>query len=780
MEESNLAVQISAIRRVLSQAPGGERWVETLARRGYRFVGPVNAVSGAPELGAAGGIASNLPEPLTSFIGRGQELVEVEQALTAHRLVTIVGVGGIGKTRLALRLAVRVAANYRDGVWLVDLAPIADPVLVPSAIAQALGLGDPGGNSPIETLCRQLRSRRLLLLLDNCEHVLGASAALVDALLHATRDLAIVATSRERLHVAGEQTYPLVALSLPDATVATAEDIAASEAVQLFVDRARLQLPDFTLNAARARTAAELCIHLDGIPLALELAAARIRTLSIEQIAARLDDRFKVLTSAGGNAPRRHRTLRATLDWSYDMLAEQQRVVLRRLGIFAGGFGLDAASAVASDGSIDEFAVIDLLSQLVERSLIWADTRDPKGRYGMLETTRAYILEKLAEAGEANAARRRHAEHFRDVFETAASDSLRMSDAEWRPLYLPELDNVRRALDWALNEGGDTTLGIALAGASRAMWVALGLLWEGRQWLELALSRADSSVQRSDLARLWLSLGILLESPAPAQSVANFERAIDLYRRLGDRRSLGYALVMVARPLAQMGLFERSASALAEAAPIVERSGLAKLRAFLLAMSGFLKNVSGDHVGARADCEKSLQLCLESGTDYAAPATVLGDLTWTQGDLDAAAAAFQEVVAMMRRSTIPRRAALGYALANLAGVLTERGDLDAALAAAREGLPLLTEGGGLAWRFMDHLALLVAGIGRFAGAARLAGFADASFVANGGFREPNEARSHARVHALLRESPVANALAQLLAEGAELAEDEACSIVLQD
>jgi DNA-binding winged helix-turn-helix (wHTH) protein len=290
VEESNLAVQISAIRRVLADAPGGERWIETLARRGYRFVGPVIERPGDQQ-GSRGNKHTNLPEPLTSFIGRERELVEIKRLLPGKRLLTLVGVGGIGKTRLALQAAAEVIDAYRDGVWLVELGSISDPALAPSAVAQVLGVREAVGKSLIEMLCGQVKVRQLLLVLDNCEHLLKACAHLVDAMLRGAAELTIIATSREPLHVTGEQTYPLQTLSLPEPAT-DAEAIGRSEAVQLFVERAQRQLPGFELTVAHASAIAQLCIHLDGIPLALELAAARVRSLSIEQINARLNDRF--------------------------------------------------------------------------------------------------------------------------------------------------------------------------------------------------------------------------------------------------------------------------------------------------------------------------------------------------------------------------------------------------------------------------------------------------------------------------------------------------------
>ena len=299
--------------------------------------------------------------------------MEIKRLLPGRRLVTLVGVGGIGKTRLALQVAGEVIDAYRDGVWLAEFGAITDPTLVPTTVAQVLGVQETTGTSLTEALCGHLKARQLLLILDNCEHVLGACGQLADAILRAAADATIIATSRESLHSMGEQTYLLPTLSLPE-PMANSETIGGSEAVQLFVERAQRQQSDFGLTAARAPIVAQLCVHLDGIPLALELAAARIRSLSVEQINARLGDRFRLLTGGSRTAMPRQQTLRATLDWSYGLLPEQERAVFCRLGVFPSTFTLEAASAVAGDAAIDEYAVIDSLSQLVARSLVIADT----------------------------------------------------------------------------------------------------------------------------------------------------------------------------------------------------------------------------------------------------------------------------------------------------------------------------------------------------------------------------------------------------------------------
>jgi predicted ATPase/DNA-binding winged helix-turn-helix (wHTH) protein len=779
VEESNLAVQISAIRRVLSQAPGGERWIETLARRGYRFVGPVIERPGDRQVSSRHK-RTNLPEPLTSFIGRERELVEIKRLLPGKRLLTLVGIGGIGKTRLALQVAAEVTDAYRDGVWLVELGSISDPLLVPTSVAQVLGVQERAGTPLTDTLCANLKMRQLLLILDNCEHLLNACATLTDAILRSAAEPTILATSREPLHVEGEQTYPLRTLSLPE-PLANAEAVADSEAVQLFVERAKGQLPDFALTAARAPAVAELCIHLDGIPLALELAAARVRTLSVEQISARLHDRFKLLTGGTHMALPRQQTLRATLDWSFDLLAEQERAVLRRLAVFTGGFTLEAASSVASDDAVDEFAVIDLLSQLVARSLVVADTGDTGARYRLLETTRDYALEKLAEAEEIDAIQRRHAQYFRDRFHGAHDDWLRMSDSDWHAIYLPERDNIRAALDWALGADGDPVIGIALAGASGALWAESSLLGEGRKRLEAAVARVGAQTPESDQARLWLRLGLLWRMAARTQAVAAVERAVDLYRRLGDGLGLGHSLAELGGMLAITGRHEQATSVLAEAFALLEHAGMGKALGLYFEGSGFLKLFAGDVTGARMHFEKALALYRSAGAESAVLATLinLAESTWALGDLDAALAGLREAVALLRKSPLARKIVMAQALTNLAGVHTERGEFAEALAAAREGLPSCEEA-GYAWSTLDYLALRAALVGKVANAARLIGFADSTYKAKETSRQPNEARARARLQALLREKLHPDELERLLAEGAKMREDEACRMALEE
>jgi predicted ATPase/DNA-binding winged helix-turn-helix (wHTH) protein len=781
VEEHNLAVQVNAIRRTLAETPGGEHWIETLPRRGYRFVGPVKEfIQDQRPDGAGAALRSNLPAPLTSFVGRERELVEIKRLLASRRLVTIVGGGGIGKTRLALQVAAELVDAYGDGVWLAELGAIRDPSLVPTTVAQALGVRESVGIPIPDSLRAYLRPRQVLLVLDNCEHLLTACAKLTDALLQDANHLAFLATGRESLGIAGEQSYLLGPLLLPERG-SKLEAVRQSEAVQLFIERVQRQLPDFELTPDRAPVVAELCIHLDGIPLALELAAARARSLSVEQVNARLVDRFRLLTGGSRTALPRQQTLRATLDWSYDLLAEDERVALRRLSIFPSNFNVEAASAVASDATIDEFAVVDLLLQLVARSLVIADVSVVGTRYRLLETTRAYALEKLAEVGETDAIRHRHAGYLRDRFERATADWFRMPDAHWHATYLPELDNVRVALDWAFGLEGDAAIGIALAGASGPMWLELSLHGEGRQRLESAVARIGLNTPQLDHARLCLWLGVLWSSVAPVQALAVFEQAIDLYRRSGDALGNGFSLVRLGAELAFMGRFDQALPALEKAFPVLERVGVPKALGEYFRWTGSLKIMTGDPTSARTHLERALSLYRGAGAErYALHALGnLADITWALGDLDAALAGFRETVALQRKLPLTTRVALGRSLTNLAGVLTERGELDDALAAAREGLPLLKDA-DYAWGALDYLALRAALTGKLASATCLAGFADSTYAAKESPRQPNEARARERLQTILREKLGPEELERLLAEGAQMTEDEACRLALEE
>jgi predicted ATPase len=385
---------------------------------------------------------------------------------SAHRLVTLTGAGGIGKTRLALAAARRLLPQFADGVWLAEFSPITDPALLPITVAAAIGLDLGGGGVSAQRLSRALAGRRLVLVLDTCEHVIGAAAALAEALLRAGGSLRLLATSREPLRAEGEWVYPVLPLAVPAEDAEDADDLLCHGGVRLFIERLRAADPHFAPDRRSAAMLAAICRRLDGIPLAIELAASRAAVLGVEEVATHLDDRFRILTGGRRTALPRHQTLRATLDWSYELLSEAERAILRRLAIFAGVFRLEAASAVVTSPEIARADVVDGIANLVAKSLVTGVGGGTVAKYRLLDTMRAYGLERLSESGECHWLARRHAEHYRDLLERAETERENRPVVAWLAEHAAEIDNLRAALDWAFSPGGDAQIGIALTTAA--------------------------------------------------------------------------------------------------------------------------------------------------------------------------------------------------------------------------------------------------------------------------------------------------------------------------
>ena len=430
-------------------------------------------------------VAQHLPAQFTSFVGREAEIDDVRQILADNRLVTLTGAGGVGKTRLAVQVAAAIAGGFGGGVWLVDLAPITDPDLVAVAVIRALGLPDQQGSSTMDMLLRFVGDRRILLVLDNCEHLLDACAALVVGLQGGCSAVTVVATSREPIGVAGEVSWRVPSLPLAD------------EAIELFTDRARRVRPDFGLTDENAATAAEICRRLDGVPLAIELAAARVRVLSLTEIRDGLHDRFRLLTGGARTAVRRQQTLRASVDWSHALLTGPERVVFARLAVFMGGFDLDAAEAVAGGGDdVERFQVLDLLTLLVDKSLVVAETASGPTRYRLLETVRQYALEKLGESGQADAVRARHRDYYTAM--AAMLDTPAPTGHERRLAQADtEIDNLRAAFAWSC-EDSDIGLASQLALSLQPLWLGRGRIREGLAWFDAAI--ADQNADPAEVA----------------------------------------------------------------------------------------------------------------------------------------------------------------------------------------------------------------------------------------------------------------------------------------
>jgi predicted ATPase/DNA-binding CsgD family transcriptional regulator len=624
----------------------------------------------------------NLPHPLTSFIGREHEIAEVGRLLTATRLLSLTGPGGIGKTRLGHEVAAGLHDAFQDGAWLVELAALTDDRLVPQAVAAVMRVHEEPDHSLTATLADVLRDRQLLVVLDNCEHLVEACAELADALLRACPELRILATSRQPLGIAGETTFRVPSLSLtpprdvrspvasnqeaahltvddpPPAPDGTEPAAATSEAVSLFVERARAVVSGFRLTDRNVAAVEQICQRLDGIPLAIELAAARVAVLGPEQIAARLGDRFGFLTGGSRTAPRRHQTLRALVDWSHDLLDEQERALLRRLAVFAGGWTLEAAEAVCSGDGLAPDEILDLLSGLIAKSLVLTGDQTHEVRYRLLESIREYAAEKLRDAGEEAGLRQRHFDWFLALAERAETElagpqqlaRLRQLDAE--------RDNLRAALAWSVErvgaEGGER--GVRLAGSMYRYWAIRGFCLEGSRWLAELLPRSESASCSATAARARV-------------------RALCAAGRL--------AITECDYGAAHLVLTE----SFAIARDHEDRLGLATAAYGL----GYLNRVSGNYPAARGYFGEAIRLfrALDDVAGVAETLVALGVVAYFQGDWTAASSLYEEGLAAFQ--ALGHRQGVARSLNNLGEVALEQGDLATARRLEEESLTLASE-----------------------------------------------------------------------------------------
>lgn len=509
VDEASLRVHIAALRKALGDGQAGNRFITNIPGRGYVFVAPASRERNDARVGsstpAVGG--NDIPGSLTRIIGRDGVIAALVEQLAKRRLLTIVGPGGIGKTTIAAAVADAARVSYPDGVWFVGLASVPSPDLVPAAVASVLGISLPAAE-PVAGLIAWLRDRRALIILDNCEHVIGAAAALAEEIVRLTPGVRLLATSREPLRAVGEWRHRLAPLEFP----LRAEGLAAADAhqypaVQLFSERAAATADDFVLRDSDVPALVEICRRLDGVPLALELAAAHVGVLGIKGLGERLDDRLALLIQGRRTALPRHQTLRATLDWSYDLLPPTEQAILRRLAAFQGEFTIDAASAVAADPAIPADEVVNGIANLVDKSLLAADISGEVTYYHLLEMTRSYARERLLGSGEYGRVMRLHSEHFVAVFNASEVGADVRPREEWLSDYGRHIGNLRAALDWSFGPDGDVWIGIALAAAATDFWCALALLSECCDWGMKAVARLGSAEGTRDEMRLQCSLG---------------------------------------------------------------------------------------------------------------------------------------------------------------------------------------------------------------------------------------------------------------------------------
>ncbi len=595
-----------AVQRALSKVPA-DRFETTDAFARALGPGPMPAPEGAPPATAAA-TPHNLPQSLTSFVGREEEIWECSRRITHERLVTLTGPGGCGKTRLAIRLGERLLSEFPDGVWFADLAAVSDPQRVPRALATAAGVREEPGRALAETLKAHLATQRVLVILDNCEHVLAACAQLARRLLAGCPQLRLLATSREALGLREETGFPVHPLPLPAPDRAfDAEVMGAVESVRLFVERASSVQPGFALTSDNATAIGDICVHLDGIPLALELAAARIRVLSVHEIRARLDDRFRLLKGGGREALPRHQTLQAAFQWSYDHLEQEGQRLFRALAVFSGGWDLAAATAVCGDGG-DEYAVLDLMTRLADTSLMLVESADgTETRYRYLETVRQYALERLEETGESALLRSRHLAHFLALAETAETAFWGHEGASWLARLERDHESLLSAIAWSQRADGSAPAGLRLAGALYRMWYMRGHYEVGRRVLAGVL--AHPGAQEPTIARaraLYAAAGMAVFQGDNAAARPLYGQSLAIHRARGDRLGVARALIGLGTLEANEGHYDRARELNEESLAIYREAGEPRSILIVLHNLGDIALYQRDYESAHRLFEESL------------------------------------------------------------------------------------------------------------------------------------------------------------------------------
>jgi predicted ATPase/class 3 adenylate cyclase/pSer/pThr/pTyr-binding forkhead associated (FHA) protein len=735
----------------------------------------------------------NLPIEATSFIGREEELDEIGRLLRERRRLTLVGSGGVGKTRTALRVGTACLDAYRDGVWLVELAPLADPGLAAEALCRAVSAPVSGNRPPVEVAVSFLRQKQLLLILDNCEHLLGAAAELAAALLAQCPLVSILATSREPLRIPGEVVFRLPSLPVPgvgeDRTAVAAMRFAS---VRLFVQRASDVFASYRLSDADAPAVGAICRRLSGVPMAIELAAARARVLKPAEISSRLENKFRLLNTGGKSSMARHETLWATIDWSHSLLSPSEQILLRRLSVFVGGFSLEGATSVAEGDGIESDDVLDLLELLIDKSLINTDMSGAATRFRMLEATRHYAREKLTASGETGRDRRAAA-YMADFYARAEATWPTMPTEAWLDVFGPEVENLRAAIDWAFGHGskygnadgasGDPALGITLVAHAGCVAEEMSLQADMNRWTQAALAHLTPETPKALAAwvKFWATkwqgvFGVGEVSPMRREAIA-------LFRAAGDEVGLSCALRNTAMTIARPGQMPAEVGPmLHEAVRLLRGRPPTKDLATALAHMGSFHLFNGDYHDARRYYEEAQAMRRNLGdrTGILASSLNLAELEFLSGDAPRAIAYATQAVAEARRAG--NVAILAHLLANMAGYLLARDDVAGARAAAGEALTLYRALGHQDWApaCVEHLALAAAISGAPQQAARLLGYSSEYFRRTDQTRDRMEQAGYERLLALLRGALPEASLEALMAEGAAWPDKVADAAALAD
>ena len=688
--------QFDECKRVLADELGADPSPETLAL--YESIKQADAL---PETRPAH--LTNLPVPVTSFIGRKQEMAEVKRLLLSTRLLTLTGPGGIGKTRLAKEAAFDLVHAFKDGVWIVELGELMDASRVAQTIAKTLGIRDTSNQPFDQIITVALASRAVLLILDNCEHLIEACAQIVEMLLGHCPDLKILATSREALDIPGETVWQVPGLGLPDweeTNRAVEERLAALrqyDAVRLFADRAAASATAFQLTNYNAYAVAQVCQRLDGIPLAIELAAARVKALTVEQIAARLDDRFRLLTGGSRTALPRYQTLRSLIDWSYDLLAEPERALFRRLAVFAGGWTLEAAEAVCCCEKIESIRILELEARLVDKSLVLMEEHDGGTRYRFLETIRQYARDKLLESEEAARTRDRHRDWFLALAEEAEIGLRTGEQLFWLNHLETEHDNLRAALEWSLgrseSSADDAEKGLRIAGALAQFWAMHGHLGEGRRWMAHALRSPTGSIPPRAKALTGEGVLAYLQSDLP-RAAELCEQGLALARQTDDKWFIGVSLFVLGEYHRNYRHdLPRAQSLLSESLTLARQVNDPWLKALTLYGFGLQSHLQGDQKKATNFLEESLELCRSIGDKWlcAAVLNYLGDQAHTLADYNRAAELYGEALTL--RQALKDKGGIAGSLNNLGDIARHLEDYARAEALYESSLALFREVG---------------------------------------------------------------------------------------
>jgi predicted ATPase/DNA-binding winged helix-turn-helix (wHTH) protein len=764
VDEHNIQVHISALRKLLGD---NAAWIRTVPRLGYRFIGPLKAA--APE--------GKVPaRRLGRLFGRERDLAAIGDILWQARLVTIAGPGGIGKTSLALEVAGAIGDRYRDGSVFVDLSVLQDSTLAMEQVAEALGIELKGNTPPAELLAHRLQSRQLLIVLDNCEHVVAAVAPLAELILATAPSVSLLATSREPLGCRGEQVYRLPLLTVPSDKVGSAVEALEAASVALLVNRLQAADLHFELTDAMTSSAAAICRRLDGLPLAIEMVAATVSSFGLETVALRLEEAFRLPHSVTRTMPPRHRSLEATLDWSHALLSVTERVMLRRLAVFQGRFSLPAVEAVLVDATMTEADCGDVLARLVRKSLVSINLAAAPRSYRLLLTIRSYAAEKLEAAGEERLLRARHARYVGDVLARAMGDWEETADTVWIDRYGWLITDIRAALQWSFKPDGDPAIGMMLSALSRPLWRMLNLNGEGRRWAEVAVAALGPETPDDVAASVWFAVGYLTGGRWFERSTLALQNAAELFGRLNDLARRGEALAVLGQMLAMARKTASAAEVLVEARHLLEQQAGTRRLGVCAQAFGMLHGASGSWAAARQEFETARVLFQAVGAKRLATSALcnLADVMWAEGELSAAIETARSALDLARRDN--HRRYIGLASGYLAGMLTLRGDLDEALVAAREAVPLCREDEYIEWLF-PHLALRVAKAGRPDEAALIWGYAERN-VEPGVERQINEQRAADMLMALLSGAIESARLDQLMAAGRYLSEDQIIALTV--